>query len=276
MQSYSLGIYEKAMPDHLDLEQKLLCAQKFGFDFLELVIDQNEDRQKRLDWSKQERLSLQHFMFSNAITAMTLSISALRSYPLGSLDPAISGRGVELLKKGIDLAYDIGSRVILINAYDVFMEESNPETGMRFLMNLDLCTRWAAARGVIIGLENADRPFGDTIAKTAAIVREINSPYLKIYADIGNATNAAIGCNADPVADLASGMGQIVAVHLKDTMPGEYRFTRYGQGHVNFASCIGCLSEGGVGLYTAELFLSRERDWQDEMKLTHQFLRNFL
>ena len=275
MQSYSLGIYEKAMPDNLPLAQKLLYAQQFGFDFLELAIDQDAERQKRLDWSRQERLSLQRFMFSNSITAMTLSISALRNYPLGSLDPEISNHGVELLKKGIGLACDIGSRIILINAYDEFYAESNLETEKRFLMNLDLCTRYAAAQGLIIGLENADKEFADNIAKTAALVNRINSPYLKIYADIGNATNAAVKYKANPVADLKTGAGQIAAVHLKDTIPGEYRFTQYGRGHVDFAACISCLTKDGVGLYTAELFLYQDRDWQDEMKLTHKFLRGF-
>ena len=97
----------------------------------------------------------------------------------------------------------------------------------------------------------------------------------KVYADIGNATNAAVKYHADVISDIASGAGEIVAVHLKDTLPGEYRFTRYGEGHVDFPSCIECLMNAGVGIYMAELFYREDLDWEKEMKSTHSFLRAF-
>jgi L-ribulose-5-phosphate 3-epimerase UlaE len=66
----------------------------------------------------------------------------------------------------------------------------------------------------------------------------------------------------------------IAAVHLKDTLPGRYRFARFGEGHVRFGSCIGRLMQAGVGLYTAELFWTEWTDWAAEMLFVHGFLRN--
>ena len=36
MEGYRLGLYEKAMPDELSLEEKLLLAKKIGFDYVEI------------------------------------------------------------------------------------------------------------------------------------------------------------------------------------------------------------------------------------------------
>jgi L-ribulose-5-phosphate 3-epimerase len=275
MKNYSLGIYEKAMPDDLEIEEKLLIAKETGYDFLELTIDQNPAKQERLNWSKGRKTEIRQFMFHNDIFVTTLSLSAIRSFTIGSPNRELEKRGVEIFHKGIDLACELGSRVVLVNGYDVFDVESDTTTQDRFLDNLDLCTRYAAVRGVTIGLENADKPFADNIEKTTNLIKKINSPFLQVYADIGNATNAAKMYNADTISDLKTGEGHIVAVHLKDTLPGEYRYVDYGKGHVDFAACVNHLTKSGVGIYMAELFLSKEKKWKDDLFYTHDFLRKF-
>jgi L-ribulose-5-phosphate 3-epimerase len=275
MNNYNLGIYEKAMPDSLTFEEKLLTAKDTGYDFVELTIDQNPAKQERLYWSKKRKSQIRQFMFENEIYATTLSLSALRSYTIGSPNITLEKKGMEMFYKSIDLAYELGSRIVLVNGYDVFDVESTKTTQDRFLDNLDSCTKYAAVRGVTIGLENADKPFADSIEKTTDLVKRINSPFLKVYADIGNATNAAKMHGADPVADLKTGEGYIVAVHLKDTLPGEYRYVDYGKGHVDFAACIEQLMSSSVGVYMAELFLTRDENWKDDLVFTHDFLRKF-
>jgi len=275
MKNYSLGIYEKAMPDDLDIEEKLIIAKDTGYDFLELTIDQNPAKQERLNWLKERKSEIRQFMFENDIFITTLSLSALRSFPIGSPNRDLEKKGVDFFYKSIDLAYELGSRVVLVNGYDVFDVESDTTTQDRFLDNLDICTRYAAARGVTIGLENVDKPFTDSIEKTTDLIKKINSPFLKVYADIGNATNAAKMHNANPISDLKTGEGQIVAVHLKDTLPGEYRYVDYGKGHVDFAACVNHLTKSGVGIYMAELFLTKEKYWKDDLIFTHDFLRKF-
>lgn len=57
MEGYRLGLYEKAMPDELSLEEKLLLAKKIGFDYVEISIDETEE--KIQDWilTKKEKMN---------------------------------------------------------------------------------------------------------------------------------------------------------------------------------------------------------------------------
>ena len=55
-------------------------------------------------------------------------MSGHRKYPLGSSDPAICERGMEIMDKAIRLADDLGVRIIQLAGYDVYYEESGAET----------------------------------------------------------------------------------------------------------------------------------------------------
>ena len=48
MPDYRLGLYEKAMPGSLALEEKLSLARKSGFDWMELSVDESEEKLRRL------------------------------------------------------------------------------------------------------------------------------------------------------------------------------------------------------------------------------------
>ena len=58
MKAYAIGLYEKAMPGSLSWEEKLECARECGYDFVEISIDETEEKLARLDWSAEERLAL--------------------------------------------------------------------------------------------------------------------------------------------------------------------------------------------------------------------------
>ena len=42
MYSYSLGMYEKALPDAMPLEEKMVLARENGYDHIEFCVDLNE------------------------------------------------------------------------------------------------------------------------------------------------------------------------------------------------------------------------------------------
>ena len=46
---YRLGLYEKSMPNFLSLEEKLKMVQETGFDYLEMSIDETDEKLARLD-----------------------------------------------------------------------------------------------------------------------------------------------------------------------------------------------------------------------------------
>ena len=53
---YELGLYEKSMPNTLSFREKLETVKATGFDFLEISIDETDEKLARLEWTKEERL----------------------------------------------------------------------------------------------------------------------------------------------------------------------------------------------------------------------------
>jgi L-ribulose-5-phosphate 3-epimerase len=275
MYDYSIGLYEKAVPDKLSIEEKMLIAKKAGFDFLEFCIDLNPERELRLEWPKLQRKKLVDFMLENDIHLTTMSLSLLRKYPLGALDRSVNAKSLEIIKKGVELACDLGVQIVLFNGYDVYNTPSTEETSARFAENLPEAVKIAAKRGIILGIENADKEFADSIAKVAYWIDRINSPFLRIYGDIANTANAFGGEIDNCIQDLEQGRGRIVAIHLKDSMPNEYRFTPFGEGYVDFGRSIEKLKNMEVRIFIAELFYREGNDYLAEVAKVNKFLRSF-
>ena len=112
MNKYSIGLYEKAMPNNLSLEKKLNCTKECGFDFMEISIDESDEKLKRLYSSKEERLNLIKTMYDVGIPIRTMCLSAHRKYPLGSKDKNTRNKSMEIMEKSIELACNLGIRII--------------------------------------------------------------------------------------------------------------------------------------------------------------------
>ena len=272
MRTYTFGMYEKAVPNELSFREKLLAAGEAGFDALEVSIDESDQRLARLNWTKQQRAELLAATRETGVYINTMCLSGHRKYPLGSNDPDTVRRGLDIMEKAVELSYDLGVRIIQLAGYDVYYEESTPETHKRFSENLVMAVNMAAARGVILAFETMETPFMNTIEKAMVHVHNVNSPYLQVYPDMGNISNGA----ADVAADIASGKGHIVAAHLKETVPGVFRDMHFGEGSVNFRLVTDCLKAQGVSLYTAEFWYHDGDDWRAELKRAHDFLRPYL
>ena len=117
---YTLGLYEKSMPSQLGWKEKLEAAKGAGFDFVEISIDETEEKLGRLDMSEEERLGLVSLMKEAGLPIRTMCLSGHRKFPLGSSDPAVRSRGMEIMEKAIRLADDLGIRIIQLAGYDVY------------------------------------------------------------------------------------------------------------------------------------------------------------
>ena len=58
MRNHPLGIYEKALAKDLSWPERLVLAKSCGFDFVEMSVDETDERLSRLDWSAAQRTSL--------------------------------------------------------------------------------------------------------------------------------------------------------------------------------------------------------------------------
>ena len=116
---YTLGLYEKAMPASLSYAEKLLTAKECGFDFVELSVDETDEKLARLDYTHNDRQELVRTMFDTGLFFRSICLSGHRKYPLGSADAKTRERGMDIMKKAVDLAGDLGIRIIQLAGYDV-------------------------------------------------------------------------------------------------------------------------------------------------------------
>lgn len=276
MKAYSLGLYEKAMPSELSWREKLETAKEAGYDYVEISIDETEEKIRRLDMTKEERFEILSAMYETGLPIRTMCVSALTKYSLGNDDGTYSARGMEILEKSIQLADDLGIRVVMIPGYDVYYKPSTLETKQRYLKNLKKSAELAEKSGVILGLETMENEFMNTVGKAMKYVVLCGSNYLKVYPDIGNLTNAAYQYKTDVLEDLELGKGNITSMHLKETLPGRYREVPYGTGHVDFESAIRKAWEMGIRRYVAEFWYKGSEDWKEDLKSAREMMTEIL
>lgn len=276
MKAYLLGLYEKAMPAWLSWREKLKAAGEAGYDYVEISIDETEEKISRLDMTKEERLDLVSAMYETDMPIRTMCVSALTKYTLGNDDPEYCARGMEILEKSIRLADDLGIRVVMIPGYDVYYKPSSLETKRRYLKNLKKAAEMAETAGVILGLETMENEFMNTVEKAMKYVTLCGSNYLKVYPDIGNLTNAAVQYQSDVLEDLELGRGNINSLHLKETLPGRYREVPYGTGHADFESAIAKAWDMGVRRYVAEFWYKGKENWKEDLVFANKMMSEIL
>ena len=253
MKAYSIGLYEKAMPGNLSWKEKLLCAKECGYDFVEISIDETDDKLSRLEWSKEERLDLIKTMFETGVPLRSMCLSGHRKYPFGSKDKATRDRSMEIMEKAICLADDLGIRIIQIAGYDVYYEDSTDESKALFLENLKKATLMASAKGIVMGFETMETEFMNTTEKSMKYVSAVDNAYLGVYPDSGNLTNAAKTYGTSVLDDLETGRGHLFALHLKETVPGKFREIPFLTGHVDFKSVVDKAWDLGIRRFVTEM-----------------------
>ena len=270
---YRLGIYEKAMPPRLEFKTMLSAARDAGFDFMEISIDETDERQARLDWGEVEKKDMIYAFHATGMQIDTMCLSGHRKYPLGSHDAEKRARGMEMLKKAVLISESLGIRLIQLAGYDVYYEESDADTRRWFGENLAEGVRFAAAHGVAMGFETMETPFMDTISKAMRYVREIDSPYLGVYPDLGNLTNACRIYESEVAEEIDCGHGHLMAMHIKETEEGKYRDMRFGTGQVDFAQGIRRALDAGVRMFVAECWHDGRDDWRGAIREVNNFVR---
>lgn len=275
MKPYSLGLYEKAMPNWLTLPEKLALAADCGFDRMQISIDETEAKLARLDYSARQLRELECIARDTGVPIGTLCLSAHRRYPFGSHDPATVKKSLEIMEKALDFSAAIGVKIIQLAGYDVYYEICDAGTEARFRENLAKATQMAASYGILLGLETMETPFMDTTRKAMDHVEQIGSAFLGVYPDIGNLKNAAVYYGTDVVEDLRTGRGHIHAVHLKETRPGVYRGMFLGHGgHTEYSRCIEELWNQGVRMFTGEFWYLDEGQYEQDIRDAARFLRD--
>lgn len=276
MRAYTLGLYEKSMPADLSWKEKLEAAKAAGFDFLEVSIDETDEKLKRLVMTEEERRELVNLTKAVGIPIGTMCLSGHRKYPMGSHDQKVQKRSMEIMEQAIKLASDLGIRIIQLAGYDVYYEESDDQTKEYFRENLEKAVFMAASLGVVLGFETMETEFMNTVEKAMKYVNEVSSVYLTVYPDIGNITNAAKAYGTSVTEDLNTGKGRLCAMHLKETKPGIFREVPYGEGHVDFETAIETAWRLGVRRYVTEFWYTGNPQWKEDLAAANRKMSELL
>jgi L-ribulose-5-phosphate 3-epimerase UlaE len=116
---------------------------------------------------------------------------------------------------------------------------------------LELGTRMASQAGMMLGLENLDTPFVENASQGLAVIDAIDSPWLRLYLDMGNL--AAAGYS--PPDELRLTKGKLLGIHVKDAAPKVIRGIPFGEGIVPFRETFATLAEIGFwGMLAVEMW----------------------
>lgn len=251
------GLYEKALNPKYNWTERLYKAREYGFDFVEISIDEKDERIARLDWSDEELWDLRKAMVETGMPIKTMCLSAHRRFPFGSEDEKKVERAYEVMEKAIRFACNTGIRVIQLAGYDVYYEESTPKSVEMFNKGMLWAAKQAEKHQVMLGMEIMDTSFMNSITKHIELQRKINSPWYKVYPDMGNLS----AWDNDVMHEWEIGVGSIVGVHVKETIkvtkdnPGKFKCVPFGTGCVDFAACFRKLEKiGYTGPYMMEMW----------------------
>ncbi|MGL6064625.1 MAG: L-ribulose-5-phosphate 3-epimerase [Fusobacteriaceae bacterium] len=277
LDKFPLGIYEKALPKNSSWTEKMDIAEELGFDFIEISIDETDERLKRLEWSLEERINFKNEILKRKIRIPSMCFSAHRRFPLGSENISIRNKALELMKKAIEFAVDLGIRNIQLAGYDVYYEESNDKTKALYMKGMKKSLEWAAKANVTLSIEIMDHPFINSITKYLEIEKKLNSPFLMVYPDIGNLS----AWGNDIKKEILLGSKKISAIHLKDTLavtesfPGKFKEVPFGKGCVNFIEFFKLLNEiNYTGPLLIEMWTEKNENPIIEIKKAKKWLED--
>lgn len=263
-----LGIYEKALPYGTDWDKKLAMAEDLGFHYVEISVDETDERLARLNWSQAERKNFSRIIIESPMTVPSMCLSGHRRFPLGSHDPDIRREALAIMEKAIRFCVDTGIRIIQLAGYDVYYEQADADTRKWYLDGMQRSLEMAARNQVMLAMEIMDHPFMNSILKFMNMKKNLQSPWFTVYPDVGNLS----AWGNDVLEELDLGINQIVALHLKETLAvtkehkGTFKEVPFGTGCVNFPAVFAKLKElNYCGPFLIEMWTEKVEDPEKEV-----------
>lgn len=146
----SLGIYEKALigdPDEEKRDWNAWFAQvpQAGFSFVDLSIDESEQREARLQWTPRQCVAIRHAADNAGTTIGGICLSIHRKVGPGSADPAVRQKARDIMARGLQVCHDLGVGVIQIAGYYCYYEDPHPDAERWYAQMLaDACANGSA------------------------------------------------------------------------------------------------------------------------------------
>lgn len=235
----SLGIYEKALLSEESWEKFFAQVVTTGFTFCDLSVDESSERFSRLEWEKSQREKVRLAAKNSGVQIGGICLSAHRKVMPGSRDAAVRRQAKDVYRKGINLAYDLGAPVVQVAGYFNYYEEPWVDAKRYYVDALAQAGEYAARAGILLGIENVDSSGLRSIPEAVKVIKEIDNPYVQLYPDIGNIAEH----RGDEHEELQAAKGHILAIHVKDVLPGQPRKIPFGKGIVNWEKAMATLAQ---------------------------------
>lgn len=232
------GFSYKGIPE---IEEIFKKAKEFGYDGIEFVYDDELLDPKKIDSEK--RKLYKELAESLGLEIPSVATGVFWKYNLGSTDEKVRETGKEYVKLGIDLAYDLGAKVVLVVpavADPAIPYEKIYENSLNSFKEL---SKYAEDKGVVIGLENVWNKFLYSPLEFRKFIDEVASDHVAAYFDVGNIV--ALGYHEHWIGLLK---GKIAMVHVKDfdvNVGNINGFRHIGKGSIDWANVINLLKNAG-------------------------------
>ena len=253
-----IGIYEKALPNAFTWEQKIKAAKLAGFDFIEISVDESDERLARLNSSKEERKELKKLLDDNGLYFESMCLSGHRRFPFGSKDDIVRQKAYEIMDKAFEYSIDLGINNIQLAGYDVYYEESDEDTLKMFFDGLSYASNKGKDLGITLSIEVMDTWLCGTISRCIDYIKHIDSDHIKVYPDLGNLSR----WTETPEKELKDGFDYIVAIHLKDTIDNKFKCVPFGEGDVRFTDLFNTLKDLNYTLpFLIEMWADNDKEY---------------
>lgn len=182
--------------------------------------------------------------------------------------------GVEVFKRRMDFAAALGARIVNTGSGHT---ETDAEVE-RFFAVMPALIKHAERSGIVIAFETHGGLTG-TGPDCRRTLERLGSPMCKVNYDTANVIYYR---DTRPESDIHTIADQVVHVHLKDKVGGQWALTfpPVGEGNIDFASVVATLSASGyVGPYSVEIEVEGERTPAEEDALrlkSYQYVAKLL
>ena len=156
-------------------------------------------------------------------------------------------------------------------------ETAAPESLRLFEEGLRSACELAEKYQVMLAMEIMDTELMSSIPRYKKYKALLPSPWFTVYPDLGNLS----AWGNDTLGEIDLGTGEIVGVHVKDTLavtpdfPGKFKCVPFGSGCVDFPACFRRLEENGYkGPYMMEMWYAPGQDWRWEITDAKRYIED--
>lgn len=222
------GILENSLKQ--SWEKMFSTARELGFDGVELSV--REDYTGSRLWSHDGQEFIETSVDESEVEVCSLCLDLLnnKKFSPASLDATERKRGIEVINESIEVCKIVGGKVVLVPFFGS-STISSQEAKEYLISSLEECAETAEVEDIYLALESTL-----SSEETLKIIEGVDSSYVKVYFDVGNAVELGF----DPAVEIEALGEEIIQVHIKDT--GEKAGDQpLGEGRVDLKAALGAL-----------------------------------